>query len=122
MNRAHDRTRRIALAFGVAMACWIYVEVLSRSWAEFFREVRLPFIVAGVGAMALVAARPSRWGGLITAVGAPTLLTGCFFIGTLLAQGGGWQWDHLRIAATTMVAVAIGATVGRVASAVRSGS
>ena len=119
-RRPHLRV--VALGAGIVFACWVYAEMFTSASAEFFREVRWPFILAGGFTMVASTRRPARWPMIVVATTAPTALTGCFFLGVLLASGGGMQWDHLRMAATMLGATLIGAIIGRVAGGVRGGA
>jgi len=113
--------RRTALAAGLGFAFWVHAEAFARPTALFYHEVTWPYITAGVFVMMFAAARPMRWMVIAVATAAPTALTGCYFIGSQLARGGGVPWLHLRIGATMLVAVVIGGMIGRVAGGIRRG-
>ncbi len=124
--RVRPRSRRphlstVVLGAGIAFACWVYAEMFTSASAEFFRDVRWPFILAGGFTMIASTRRPARWPMIVVATTAPTALAGCFFLGVLLASGGEMQWDHLRMAATMLGATLIGAIIGRVAGGIRGG-
>lgn len=119
LRRPH--LRAVALGAGIVFGGWVYAEMFTSASAEFFREVRWPFILAGGFSMIASMRRPKRWPMIVVATSAPTALTGCFFLGVLLVSGGGMQWDHVRMAATMFGATLIGAVIGRVAGGVRDG-
>ena len=121
-RRRRPSVRRVAAAGGIAFAIWVHAEAFIRSPEAFHRDVRWPYILAGMFAMTLVTLRPMRSIVVAVATAAPTALTGCYFIGTRLATGDAVPWHHARIAATMFLATAIGAIIGRVAGGLRRDS
>ena len=119
LHRPH--LRAVALGAGIVFACWVYGEMFTSASVAFFSEVRWPFILAGAFSMFAATHRPAEWPMIVVATTAPTIFTGCFFLGVLLASGGGMQWDHVRMAATMLGATSIGAIIGRVAGGIRGG-
>lgn len=113
--------RAIALAAGLVAAFWVHAEAYGRAPDEVYRDVRWPYVAAGLASMMMANARPLRWMIVAVATAAPTALTGCYFIGLEMTRGEPVPWMHVRIAATMLVATAIGAATGRVSGGVRRG-
>ncbi len=113
--------RRTALAVGLVFAFWVHAEAFARPATQFYEEVRWPYVMAGVFVMLFATVRPMRWMIIAVATGAPTALTGCYFIGSQLARGGGVPWLYVRMGVTMLLAVVIGGMIGRVAGGIRSG-
>lgn len=113
--------RFVALAVGLITAFWVHAIAFGRADDDVYRDVRWPYVAAGLAAMAMANARPLRWMIVAVATATPTALTGCYFIGMELARGEPIPWVHVRIAATMLLATAIGAVTGRVSGGVRRG-
>lgn len=120
-SRWRPGLRRMALAAGLGFAFWVHSQAFTIPAPHFYAQVRWPYIAAGLFTMAFATLRPQRWMIIAVATAAPTALTGCYFIGSQLADGAGIPWMQVRIAITMLIATTIGGVAGRVAGGIRRG-